>query len=215
MNTTLPCPEPPDDEQNEKDPARRATGSDLPEPLESRGILRMRLPASSVVGSETKFVRTKIGVGTPKRDQFFQVKDGESFSAPFGILDWQRTSSIYLVAPGPVRDWMLEEEVKSYYDCILCLTVTRHGEPGIWPLKCTDNDWHVSAREIAEKAKGEWLKLISNRDSGHYDFGLAADQSKEPSWPAESFEQLLEKAFTGRIIDTLEHEVIQELSGDD
>lgn len=196
-------------DEPEKEPAH------LPGKLDAPSILSMRLPASAMEGVETKLVRTKIVVGRPAKDQFFRVKEGEDCWVPFGILEWQRTSSTYLVAPGAVRDWMLEEEINSYFDCILCLTVTRHGEPRIWPLKCTENDWHLSARAIAERAKREWLKLIPNHDSGSYSAGLAKEQEKDPTWPEESFGQLLEKAFSGRILDSLEHEVIRELSGDE
>ncbi len=186
-----------------------------PETLTPNSILALRLPASALEGVETKHVRPKITVGKPPKDQFFMVKKGPDNWIPFGLLESERTSSFYLVMPGAVRDWMLEHGIKSYFDGILCLAVTRHGEPRVWPLKQTDNLWHVTAREIAEMAKKDWVKLISDQTAGYYVAGKASDQSKQPAWPEESFEEILEKAFAGRIIDTLDHEVIKELRGDD
>src|SRR5690606_29127784 len=100
-------------------------------------------------------------------------------------------------------------------DCVLCLAVTRHGGPFVWPLKQTSNTWHETARSAAEIAKTDWIKLISDQEAGYYLVGKAASQDKEPPWPAESFEDILEKAFAGRIVDSLDHEVIKELRGDD
>lgn len=187
-----------------------------PEALTSSSILSMRLPASELAGVATKLVRPKITVDRPPNDQFFMVKEGQDYWVPFGLLQVERTSSsYYLVAPGTVRDWMLEEGIKSFFDCVLCLAVTRHGEPRVWPLKQTDNSWHTTAREIAEMAKKSWVKLISDQTAGYYVAGMASNQNKEPAWPEESFSEILEKAFAGRIIDSLDHEVIKELRGDD
>ena len=178
-------------------------------------ILGMRLPASELEGFGTKLVRPKIIVSKPPKDQFVRVKSGADYWIPFGLLEVDRTSSFYLVAPGAVRTWMLEEGIKSFFDCILCLAVTRHGEPRVWPLKQTDNPWHATAREIAEMAKKGWVKLVSDQTAGYYVAGTASNQSKKPAWPEESFGEILEKAFAGRIIDSLDHEVIKELRGDD
>lgn len=183
--------------------------------LKPKGILALRLPASELEGVETKRVRTKITVDKPPRDQFFMVKDGADYWVPFGLIELERSSSFYLVAPGLVRDWLRENDIKSYYDCVLCLVVTWHGEPRVWPLKQTTNSWHESAREIAEMAKTGWTKLISDQAASCYVAGTAANQVKKPAWPAESFEEILEKAFAGRIIDSLDHDVIKELRGDE
>jgi len=185
------------------------------EPLTSSSILDMRIPASELEGVETKLVRTKINVGRPPKDQFFRVREDSDFWIPFGLLEVERTSTFYLVAPGAVRSWMLEEGIKSFFDCVLCLAVTRHGEPRVWPLKQTDNPWHASAREVAEMAKTEWVKLISDQTAGYYVAGTASNQTREPAWPEESFGEVLDKAFAGRVIDSLDHEVIKELRGDD
>jgi len=186
-----------------------------PEALTTDSILSLRLPASELEGIATKLVRTKITVDKPPKDQFFMVKEGPDYWFPFGLLQAERTSTYYLVAPGEARTWMLEEGIKSFFDCILCLAVTRHGEPRVWPLKQTDNPWHATAREIAELAKKEWVKLISDQTAGYYLAGTPSNQLKEPTWPEESFGEILEKAFAGRIIDSLNHEVIKELRGDD
>lgn len=183
--------------------------------LTPKGILALRLPASELEGVETKRVRTKIAVGKPPKDQFFMVKDGADYWVPFGLIEMERSSSFYLVAPGTVRDWLRENDIKSFCDCLLCLVVTRHGEPRVWPLKQTTNPWHESAWAIAEMAKTGWTKLISDQAAGYYVAGTASNQVKSPAWPAESFEEILEKAFAGRIIDSLDHEVIKELRGDE
>jgi hypothetical protein len=64
-------------------------------------------------------------------------------------------------------------------------------------------------------AKSSWVRIIPNHEAGQYDTAVAVEQQREPVWPEESFETILEKAFAGRIIDSLDHEVIKELRGDD
>lgn len=183
--------------------------------LTPESILQMRLPASELDAAEVKVVRSRFTIGKPPKDQFFRVHPGEDYWLPFGLLEVERTSAFYLVPPGSVRNWMIEDDIKSFFDCVMCLTVTRHGEPRIWPLKQTENLWHESARDIAEMAKKEWVKLISDQGAGYYVAGTPTNQSKEPVWPEESFAEILVKTFSGRIIDSLDHEVIKELRGDD
>ncbi|MFT5467532.1 MAG: hypothetical protein ACI8UO_002636 [Verrucomicrobiales bacterium] len=172
---------PPEERETQCDGKSGETPEQLPEELTPTSILSMRLPASELEGTETKLVRTKITVDKPPKDQFFKVHDGEDHWVPFGLLEVERASTFYLVAPGEVRDWMITEGIKAYFDTILCLVVTRHGEPRVWPLKQTDNSWHRSARDIAEMAKTRWVKLISDQTAGYYLAGEASNQSKKPA----------------------------------
>jgi hypothetical protein len=42
----------------------------------------------------------------------------------------------------------------------------------------------------------------------------AAGQFPEPKWPETTLEQLLEIAFKGRVIDTMDHPVLRRLRGE-
>ena len=75
------------------------------------------------------------------------------------------------------------------------------------------DDWNRVAREAAEIAMSRWIKLTANRSLGTYDVSEAAADLPEPHWPTESMEQLLEVAFRGKIIDSLEHPIVLQLQG--
>ena len=88
----------------------------------------------------------------------------------------------------------------------------------MWPVRLPGedgriDDWNRVAREAAEIAMSRWIKLTANRSLGTYDVSEAAADLPEPHWPTESMEQLLEVAFRGKIIDSLEHPIVLQLQG--
>ena len=55
---------------------------------------------------------------------------------------------------------------------------------------------------------------MANMPAGTYDVLEAAGQFPEPVWPEVSLQQLLEIAFKGRVIDTMDHPVLRRLRGE-
>jgi hypothetical protein len=85
----------------------------------------------------------------------------------------------------------------------------------LWPIKHSHNDWYSSAIEIGKTAIEKWVRVIPRMDAGSYavEMGPSELDSVEPSWPQMSFEDLLNNAFEGRIIDNDNHGVVRELTG--
>ena len=88
----------------------------------------------------------------------------------------------------------------------------------IWPIPLPradgyDNEWWQSARIVAERAEDAWLRIVSNRESRSYDAYIATADFGEPQIPEQSFNELLRIAFAGKIIDSLDHPVVQRLLG--
>lgn len=185
----------------------------LPQPLTPEDILGLRLPDSELKGGKGKVVSTELTVEKPPKDQYFQVHPDPEYSASFGLLEFKTTNSIYLVAPGEAMDWLTTENENCFVRATICLAVTWHDVPYLWPLKMGDNRWSTSARDIAEMAKSKWLMLQSNRQAGYYVARIAESQSKVPVWPDESFGSLLNKGFKNKIIRSMDHEAIKLLRG--
>jgi hypothetical protein len=50
-------------------------------------------------------------------------------------------------------------------------------------------------------------------ENGYYEILTAITPMKDPVWPKETFSQILDKAFDGKVIESVEHPVISYLLG--
>ena len=115
-----------------------------------------------------------------------------------------RTSS----APGRVERFALNLATKPHDRFFLCHIPTRN----------LDNAWNATALQACEDAKLRWIEAISRRDEGvdGYLIWPAQDQTHafpDPTWPAQSMDELVEKAFSGCMIDAANHPALLRLIG--
>ena len=75
--------------------------------------------------------------------------------------------------------------------------------------------WHTTALAAVEIAKEQWIKVKANMGTGSYEVSVISETAKapEPSWPDYSLSELLKLAFEGMVIDSPDHQVVQQLSG--
>jgi len=85
------------------------------------------------------------------------------------------------------------------------------------PTRNEDNSWNISALQACEQAKALWVQATSRKEEGveayKIDFAHDADAFSDPKWPTQSLEDLIDKAFVGRIIDHEEHPALLRLIG--
>ena len=157
-----------------------------------------------------------IPLRTPNKHEFVRTRREDEFWRPAALIEFER--SIYLIHP----EMTLHLDERDFYYAFLCLTISKSGELFFWPLKISSsgraNMWNDSALEIARKAKDVWLKIRSRhedgRGSGFYEADVPIAQFDEPIWPNKTLKQLYDIAFKGdRIIDRVDHLVIQKLTG--
>lgn len=96
--------------------------------------------------------------------------------------------------------------------------MTSQGVPYLVPVPLAGldgrlNPWHLSLARAMELAETRWIRISANMMRGGYDVFEAIGQLPEPQWPEESFEQLLEIAFRGRLITQQDHPIVQQLLG--
>jgi len=90
----------------------------------------------------------------------------------------------------------------------------------LWPVRLPSPDgrqlaWHHSAQVAAEMAMKRWIRVKANMSLGAYDIFEANCTIPEPEWPSDiSFPKLLEIAFKGRLVDSLDHPVLKRLRGE-
>ena len=85
------------------------------------------------------------------------------------------------------------------------------------PTRNPDNEWNVSNLLGCEKARAAWVQLTSRKEEGvdGYKIDYARDQDAfpEPKWPPQSLDELIERTFTGRMIDRDDHPALLRLIG--
>ncbi|MFI5421661.1 MAG: RNA polymerase sigma factor, partial [Nitrososphaerales archaeon] len=181
----------------------------------------IRKNQSFLIGAAEKLISSYV-VRKPKKNAFFRVHSGE---------DYQVSAYIYVAKDegGMEKETyfldsafslQIEEADLStlFYYVTLHLAIERHAEkPFLWALRQPilggrDNEFWRTAREAAEKAKTDWLRISASE--GAYDIYLPRVMPPEPIWPKTPFEQILRIAFKNHVIDGPEHPVMKEYWGE-
>jgi hypothetical protein len=158
-------------------------------------------------------ILSAVPVRKPTRQEFFRVRDDDVYRLEAGVIELDDERETYLLAPD------VREQMPGDWKAVRLTTfITRQRVVGIWPLKLPDPerplDWHRSAIDAADMAARKWVKLKPNMALRAYDIHVADAELDEPEWPDHTFPELLEIAFRdGRLIQDMEHPVIQRLLG--
>ena len=176
--------------------------------------LALRIDPSSGPNLGVKKALVHVPVQKPNRQHYFRTRVDADFRMTMAILELKEERETYAVAPNVAAALPGETRIVE-----LRLCVTRAGNVYLWPvpLPSTDgreNSWHKTAREAAELAETQWVRIVANMGAGCYDILIAPPGLSDPVWPDASFAELLRVAFGGgRLIDSIDHPVLQRLLG--
>jgi len=173
----------------------------------------LRLPVEYGVKLEVKKILSNVPVGRPHNQKFFRTHTSPSMTFNAILLTKQGFQERYLVMPDiaqEIRALVQPNELQAAID--------RQGNIFLVPIPLPGRDgkrhqWHESLAKAMEAAKTEWTRIEANVDKGCYDFVVAQGVLEQPEWPDYGLDELVEVAFRGRIINDLEHSVIQSLMG--
>ena len=173
----------------------------------------LRLPANYGATLGVKKLLTTVSVGRPKKHQFFRAHPDDNMTFAAMFLEQKETRESFVVQPDVaqqiselVRPVMLHAAIDRQNNVFL-IPVPLPGEAG------TRNPWHESLAQAVERSKPKWLRITANMHTGGYDVYEADGVLPEPEWPAHGMEALIEVAFRGKIIKSLDHPVVQSLLG--
>lgn len=193
-----------------------ATGSGSgPAPDPFGDLSAFRLDPSVFEATPAKKLLTQIPVRKPAKQDFVRVNPDPAYRLdPAAIIELKEERENYLVRPDIFQD--VQHECAG---CTLFLGITRQGVLFVWPVRLPDstgraNPWHESAREAAELAMGQWVRVSANMNLGGYEVSAATATIPDPTWPKEPFHELLKIAFKNRVIDSVDHPVLQQLRGE-
>jgi hypothetical protein len=172
----------------------------------------LRLNPSLSGGVPTKKVIVSIKVDKPNKQDFIRVHPTHRLET--ALIEVKRDKEFYLVHPS------LQVAVSDEcFPVVVLFYVNTAGTPGWWPIRLPTSDgkhnpYHESALALSEGAKHEWSRIQANLDAGRYEATVAIAKMPEPVWPDLSLKKLIELAFRGRIIDDINHPVLQKLRGE-
>ena len=186
-----------------------ATGpTPAPSPFSS---LRLTQNFGEALG--VKKVLTTVPVGRPSKDRFFRTHSSPSWVFPAWILENKASGETYLVSAEVAS--ALGDQVRPVE---LHAAIDRQNNPFLTPIPLPGpngvrNRWHESLAQAVERSKSVWLRISANKDLGGYDIFEATAKLPDPVWPDITMDELLEVAFRGRIITSVDHPIVQERLG--
>jgi hypothetical protein len=175
---------------------------------------RLRLSQNFAAAVGVKKLLTTVPCRKPNRQEFVQVRAGESWRLETGIFEDKQNRETYLVEP---KLW--SELMGEIFAACLFFAVTRQGDVMLWPVRLPgadgkSNPWNESAFAAAKQAESRWVRVAANMAAGMYDVFAAAGDLAEPEWPELPFEEILRLAFKDRFIRDMAHPAVKALRGE-
>jgi hypothetical protein len=179
----------------------------------STDLKALRLPPNYGATLGVKKLLTNVPVGKPSKEKFFRTHPSDDMTFPAMVLENKEAIEFYLVVPevaqeisALVRPVMLHAAIDRQNNVFL-IVVPLPGEDG------TRDPWHESRAQAVEYAKTAWIRIGANMLLKGYDVFEAEGVLPQPVWPAYDIEALVQVAFRGKIITSLDHPIVQSLLG--
>lgn len=177
-------------------------------------IAQLRLSQDFTESVGVKKALITVPVRKPNKQVFIRVNPDPGMCLQTAMLEMKEDREVYLVS----RD-LWSELAGEIMPVALYTAITKQNDLFLWPVKLPLSDgrfcqWHASALEAVNLAKTRWVRLMANMSLGAYDIREAPGNFPEPEWPDYSFQEIIDRAFKGHYIDSMEHIVIKRLRGE-
>jgi len=187
----------------------------LPQPsnLSVTDLNSLRLPTDYGATLGVHKLLTTVPVGKPKNSNFFRIHPDVSMTFAAMTLEHGKTKETYVVYPSV--SLAVSELVRRV---VLHAAIDRQNNIFLMPVQLpnedgTRNPWHESLAQAVECAKTKWIRISANQNIQGYNIFAADADLPEPDWSDYSIDKLIEVAFRGKIINNIDHPVIQALLG--
>src|SRR5262245_23164507 len=138
---------------------------EAPDPFD---LASLRLNQSFIETVGTRKLVTTVPVRKPNPQDFVRVHPDAAYRADFALIDLREEREQYLL-PTELVPALATEAVFA----TLFTAVNRQGVVFLWPVRLPpadgkQNEWWRSAREAAERAMSDWLRVKANLGLGAY-----------------------------------------------
>ena len=176
--------------------------------------LRLSQDFASAVGVK-KLLKT-VPVKKPSKEWFVRTHPDPAYRLETAVLELKEDRETYLV------DRALWAELASeitFSPRLLVTAINRQNVLFIWPIRLPGSDgriddWSRSARDAAEEAQRQWVRITANLSLGAYDVTAASGLVAEPAWPDIPFQEIINIAFRDKRISEWDHPVLRRLRGE-
>jgi hypothetical protein len=196
---------------------RLPNGADTPPAASDDGFDLTKYAYKPIGGAAIKREQLTIPEGRPK-DTYFRIDPRPHMQLAVSILEYKPegrlSPDIYILTPDVAE--LLGRRPKH---AVIRVCVCRPNILRLWAVKVpqTDrgmpNSFTQSTWEAVETLEKQWGRLDMNESGTGYDVILPENQWAEPEWRDDSLGSLIQKAFKGRFVDDMEHDIIKTLRG--
>ena len=175
-------------------------------------LSNLRLPDTySASGGTT--LPLKAIYGKLNKHRFCRIHPGDKYKFRCLVVDDKDRGETYLATPN-MMDYLDNLATPKTIRLAVDSTGTPKliGEPDIDPSSRA-NLWHTSLKYGVERGETTWVRIQANMSAGQYEIIESANDLGEPKWPNQSMEDLINDAFSGRIIDSADHPFIRQIQG--
>lgn len=171
-------------------------------------IEALKINWDDFINSSVREILATVPVGKARKSDFFRVHPSPEYMMATMTYECKDERKYFLVTPS-----MVQELAGEATPTLILTMINRQNVLGLWPIKLGTTDWAVSANQAAELAKTKWVRMAADMSLGAYRIYEAQGELSEPEWPKKPFNELVQIAFRGRIIDREDHPVINRLRG--
>ena len=151
-------------------------------------------------------------IGKPKRSWFVRFHPDPSYRSVLPLYtdddSKPRDSNTYLFIPGLEIPPDLEGLVN---DTLVVAAITSAGVPFLYSLRVSDSSWYESGVELIQEGAQTWVRVTPT--DGCYKTDPPIAVLEEPRFPNIPFRDWLERAFSKRLITSLDHPLVRKLRG--
>src|SRR6266480_1411391 len=153
-----------------------------------------------------------IDVRKPKKSEWFRAHP--KMVAEISVLRRESTGDFYAIAPELVSE--LAEEIRDAY---LSGCISDEGALFLWPIlkpKSDGSGIQLYENDLADLSlsRAQWVRRQWVSGSKSYKVDMVGTE-KVPEWPEnQNIVDWVDRAFKGRLIDDLDHQLIRRLRGE-
>jgi hypothetical protein len=188
---------------NEARPKKVEEVAPQPEANNEFDLRNLRLDQNFVETAGVKRLLTTVPVRKPGKQDYVRVHPHPDYRANVALLELKDDREVYLLTPA-----MAQELPGEFFMATLYVTINRQNVLFLWPM-----EWHRSAAEAAERAMTKWVRVQPNMSLGAYEIDIAGVTHSDPVWPEFTLQDLIPIAFRDRLVNRIDHPVVQRLRG--